>query len=93
MQGAKHSPYYIYPRTPKQNAYVERSHGSDEEEFYQQGNIYQDRETMDSKLREWADVWNKTRPHQALDYRTPNEYLEYLKTTNLPTKNVITLQT
>src|SRR3989344_2189376 len=85
--------YWTHPRTPKENSYVERSHGSDEKEFYQQGNVYQDRELMDKKIREWEDVWNNIRPHEALDYRTPNEYLKYLKTTNLPTKNVIILQT
>jgi len=85
--------YFIYPRTPKQNSYVERSHGSDKEEFYQLGNVHQNLEFMNQKIREWQNVWNEKRPHQALDYRTPNEYLEYLKTTNLPTKNVITLQT
>jgi transposase InsO family protein len=85
--------YYIYPRTPKQNTYVERSHGSDKDEFYQLGNVYQNLAFMNQKIQEWQDVWNEKRPHQALDYRTPNEYLEYLKTTNLPTKNVITLQT
>lgn len=84
--------YYIYPRTPKQNTYVERSHGSDEDEFYQLGNVYQDREVMNRKIQEWQNIWNEKRPHQALNYKTPNEYLEYLKTTNLPTKNVITLQ-
>ena len=84
--------YYIYPRTPKQNTYVERSHGSDEDEFYQLGNVYQDREIMNQKIQEWQNIWNEKRPHQALDYRTPNQYLEYLKSTNLPTKDVITLQ-
>lgn len=85
--------YYIYPKTPKQNTYVERSHGSDKDEFYQLGNVYQDREIMNQKIQEWQDVWNEKRPHQALDYRTPNQYLEYLKSTSLPTKSVITLQT
>lgn len=85
--------YYIYPRTPKQNSYVERSHGSDEKEFYLQGNVCQDRKIMDQKIRDWENIWNNIRPHQALDYRTPNEYLEYLKTTNLPTRNTIILQT
>lgn len=85
--------YFIYPRTPKQNTYVERTHGSDEEEFYQQGNICQDQKIMDERIRKWEEVWNNIRPHEALDYRTPNEYLEYLKTTNLPTRNIITLQT
>lgn len=85
--------YYIYPRTPKQNTYVERSHGSDKEEFYRFGNSCQDLKIMDMKIREWQEVWNNIRPHQALDYKTPNQYLEYLQSTNLPTKSVITLQT
>ncbi|OGN11190.1 MAG: hypothetical protein A3C71_00335, partial [Candidatus Yanofskybacteria bacterium RIFCSPHIGHO2_02_FULL_43_15c] len=68
--------YYIYPRTPKQNAYVEISHGADEREFYQQGNVYEDFEIMRNKIAWWEDVWNNIRPHQALDYLTPNQYLE-----------------
>ena len=31
--------YFIYPRTPKQNTYVEISQGADKREFYQQGNV------------------------------------------------------
>jgi transposase InsO family protein len=85
--------YCTYPRSPKQNSYVERSHGSDEEEFYRLGNIYQNLEMMNSKIQEWQNVWNEKRPHQALNYRTPNEYLEYFKTNKLPTKDYITLQT
>lgn len=85
--------YYIYPRTPKQNSYVERSHGSDQEEFYLRGNVHQDREAMNRKIQEWEDVWNNIRPHEALDYRTPNEYLAYLQSTQLPTNKVIILQT
>src|SRR3989344_3760130 len=85
--------YYIYPRNPKQNTYVEISHGADEREFYQQGNIYQDFEIMRNKIAWWEDVWNNIRPHQALDYLTPNQYLEKRQTSRLPTKDVITLQT
>jgi len=85
--------YYIYPRTPKQNAYVEISHGADEREFYQQGNVYEDFEIMRNKIAWWEDVWNNIRPHQALDYLTPNQYLEKRQTSRLPTKDVITLQT
>jgi len=67
--------YYIYPRNPKQNSYVEISHGADEREFYQQGNICQDFEVMRKKIAEWEYTWNNIRPHQALNYMTPNEYL------------------
>jgi transposase InsO family protein len=85
--------YYTYPRNPKQNSYVEISHGADEREFYQQGNIYQDFETMKNKLAEWEYTWNNIRPHQALNYMTPNEYLNKWQTSRLPTKDIITLQT
>lgn len=85
--------YYIYPRTPKQNSYVEISHGADEREFYRQGNIYEDFETMRKKIAEWEHIWNNVRPHQALNYLTPNQYLEKRQTSRLPTKDVITLQT
>ncbi|KKS48426.1 MAG: Integrase catalytic region [Candidatus Nomurabacteria bacterium GW2011_GWA2_43_66] len=85
--------YYIYPRNPKQNTYVEISHGADEREFYQQGNIYEDFEVMQKKMADWEYIWNNIRPHQALDYLTPNQYLEKRQTSRLPTKDVITLQT
>ena len=85
--------YYIYPRTPKQNTYVEISHGADKREFYQQGNVYQDRKLMTRKLREWQRVWNEVRPHQALNYLTPKAYLKRWQTSRLPTRDTITLQT
>lgn len=85
--------YYIYPRTPKQNAYVEISHGADKREFYLQGNVYENFEIMRNKIAEWEYVWNNIRPHQALNYLTPNQYLEKRQTSRLPTKDVITLQT
>lgn len=85
--------YYIYPRSPKQNCYVEISHGADEREFYQQGNAYSDLEVMRKKLKEWERVWNSIRPHESLNYLTPNEYLEKLQVTNIATKDVINLQT
>ena len=85
--------YYIYPRTPKQNTYVEISHGADKREFYQQGNVYQNRKLMDKKLREWEKVWNEVRPHEALNYLTPKAYLNKWQTSRLPTRDIIVLQT
>jgi transposase InsO family protein len=85
--------YYIYPRNPKQNCYVEISHGADEREFYQQGNAYSDIEVMRRKIKEWEHIWNNIRPHASLNYLTPNEYLEKLQTTNICTQNYINLQT
>lgn len=84
--------YYIYPRTPKQNTYVEISHGADQREFYEQGNVREDIDVMRKKIAEWEDTWNNVRPHQALNYLTPNQYLEKWQTSRLPTKDVVTLQ-
>lgn len=85
--------YFIEPRRKEQNSYVERSHGSDEREFYQQGNTRQDKTKMAEALSVWQDVWNNFRPHEALGYKTPKDYFEELKGRNLATKDVIILQT
>lgn len=85
--------YFIETRTPKQNTYVENSHGSDDREFYGQGNIGSSMESMQVKLEEWEYVWNCVRPHEALGYLTPEEYLSGLRLVNLSTKDVIVLQT
>jgi len=85
--------YYTYPRNPKQNTYVEISHGADQREFYEQGNIRIDREMMRQKLKEWQKIWNEARPHQALNYLTPKAYFLKWQTSRLPTKDIITLQT
>jgi len=85
--------YFIYPRMPKQNTYVEVSHLADKNEFYLQGNIGCDIESMQKKLEEWEYTWNYVRPHEALDYLTPDEYLSRLQFVPLPTRDVIILQT
>lgn len=88
--------YFIYPRQPKQNTYVEISHGADQREFYQQGNkvaAYDQYPVMQARLRSWQKTWNEVRPHQALNYLTPKAYLEKWRQGQLPTKDVITLQT
>lgn len=85
--------YFIYPRTPKQNSYVERSHRSDKREFYQQCNACSILSAMERKIKERQDIWNNTRPHEALGQLTPSEYFWKLKTTKLATKDVIILQT
>jgi len=85
--------YFIYPRTPKQNTYVENSHGSDKKEFYLQGSVCSDLAAMQTKIKSWQDTWNGIRPHEALNYLTPNEYFLKWQHGRLPTKDTITLQT
>ncbi|KKS93967.1 MAG: hypothetical protein UV70_C0005G0098 [Parcubacteria group bacterium GW2011_GWA2_43_13] len=85
--------YFIYPRTPKQNAYVENSHGSDEKEFYLQGIVCSNLLVMQTRLKQWQNTWNEIRPHAALNYLTPKEYFMKWQHGRLPTKDTITLQT
>lgn len=85
--------YFIETRQPKQNTYVENSHGSDEREFYQQRNVDKDIESMNKTLTEWEYKWNYIRPHQSLNYLTPDEYLQRIQITNLTPKEAIILQT
>lgn len=85
--------YFTYPRHPKQNTYVEISHGADEREFYQQGNICSILSEMQKNIRNWENTWNTFRPHEALGQLTPYEYSQRIKIYGLPTKNVIVLQT
>lgn len=84
--------YFTHPRTPKENTYVEISHGADEREFYQQGNLIPDLNIMKNKIKEWENIWNKIRPHEALNYLTPDEYLTKCQQGRIPTKDVIVLQ-
>lgn len=84
--------YFIYPRHPKQNTYVEISHGADEREFYHQGNKHTRITTMQQRLSGWQSIWNTVRPHAALNYLTPQAYFEKWQTGRLPTRDTITLQ-
>ncbi len=85
--------HFIHPRTPKENTYVERSHGADEREFYQQGNIASPLPVMRRRMKAWEDIWNTVRPHESLGQLTPCEYSLKIKANGLPTKNVVILQT
>jgi putative transposase len=90
LKGIPH--YFIYPRTPKQNSYVEISHEADKREFYQQGNARSLLPVMQKKIREWEYIWNNVRPHQALNYLTPAEYIFKIQNSQIPTRDIITLQ-
>lgn len=85
--------YFIYPRNPKQNSYVEISHQADKREFYQQNNASPLLEVMRQRIKEREYVWNEIRPHEALGQLTPSEYLQKLQSSHLPTQKVIILQT
>ncbi len=55
---------YIKPRTPRLNGKVERSHLTDQREFYQLID-YNDDIDLRRKLVQWEDYYNFIRPHSA----------------------------
>jgi len=65
---------YIKARTPQLNGKVERSHRSDQEEFYQLL-TYKDDVDLEAKLAEWEQFYNFARPHGAHAGKTPYESL------------------
>jgi len=71
-RGIRH--VYIKPRSPQLNGKVERSHRSDEEEFYQLL-TYADDVDLNQKLARWEHFYNFDRPHGAFNGKTPYEAL------------------
>jgi transposase InsO family protein len=72
--------YVLPPRSPKLNGCVERSHLTHQEEFYDLVEIPDSLVEHNALLEEWERVYNEIRPHQALGYLTPNEYLQRCQT-------------
>ncbi|MBT6052914.1 MAG: IS481 family transposase [Candidatus Scalindua sp.] len=65
---------YIKPRSPQLNGKVERSHRTDQEEFYQLL-TYTDDVDLNRKLEAWEEFYNYHRPHSGIDGNTPYEKL------------------
>ncbi len=65
---------YIKRGTPQLNGKVERSHRSDQQEFYQLIS-YKGDVDLEAKLVEWERFYNFARPHGAHDGKTPYEAL------------------
>ena len=65
---------YIKPGTPRLNGKVERSHLTDDREFYQLL-TYTDDVDLLKRLQEWEDFYNLHRPHGSLAFKTPYEIL------------------
>jgi transposase InsO family protein len=68
------------PRSPKLNGAVERANRTHTEEFYEVTDAEPDLASLQAALREWETVYNTIRPHQALGYLTPAEFLATIGT-------------
>jgi transposase InsO family protein len=68
---------YIKPQTPQLNGKVERSHRTDQTEFYQLL-TYTDDMDLNAKLKAWEDFYNYDRPHLSHEGKTPYEVMKSL---------------
>lgn len=67
--------YVLPPRSPQQNGCAERANRTHTEEFYEVTDVEPELETLQAGLAAWEHVYNTIRPHQALGYLTPAEFL------------------
>ncbi len=76
LEAKKITHYFSRARTPKDNPMVENTIKADEYEFWAWGNLCSTVEELNIKAKIWMDKFNNYRPHQALNYLTPTEYLK-----------------
>jgi transposase InsO family protein len=70
--------FVLPPRSPKLNGAVERANRTHTEEFYQVTPCSLEMKKLNRELRQWENIYNTVRPHQALGYRTPRQFLHQL---------------
>lgn len=68
--------FVLPPRSPKLNGQVERAHRTHTEEFYEVVDLPDTIPELNRLLQDWERVYNTIRPHQALGYKTPQQFLE-----------------
>jgi len=71
--------FVLPPRSPKLNGHVERAQRTHTEEFYEITDAGFEISELNQALLKWEKVHNTIRPHQALGYLTPQEFLESYK--------------
>ncbi len=69
--------WYSRVGTPKDNAVLERFNRTIQEEFVEMIDIgLEDTREFNLRLTDWLIEYNNVRPHEALDYLTPLEYID-----------------
>jgi len=72
--------YFNRPNYPQGNGQIERSFRTDDEEFYQVEDLPANLGGQEAALLAWNKVYEQVRPHQALGYKTPDQfYQDWLK--------------
>jgi len=67
--------FVLPPRSPKLNGHGERAQRTHSEEFYEVTEANFEIQQLNRALLGWEKVYNTIRPHQALGYLTPQEFL------------------
>ena len=67
--------FVLPPRSPKLHGSVERANRTHTEEFYEVTDAVLEPDAIRDALLDWERTYNTVRPHQALGYLTPAEYL------------------
>lgn len=67
--------FVLPPRSPKLNGQVERANRTHTEEFYEITPCSLPLAQLNQELQAWERTYNTVRPHQALGYLTPQEFL------------------
>ncbi|MCJ7576501.1 MAG: integrase core domain-containing protein [Dehalococcoidia bacterium] len=68
--------FVLPPRSPKLNGHVERAQRTHTEEFYEVTQTSFEIADLTQALLGWEIIYNTVRPHQALGYLTPQEFLK-----------------
>lgn len=68
--------FVLPPRSPKLNGHVERAQRTHREEFYEVTPCSWLLPALNRELRQWERIYNTVRPHQALGYLTPQQFLD-----------------
>ncbi|MGH9487175.1 MAG: integrase core domain-containing protein [Terriglobales bacterium] len=71
--------FVLPPHSPKLNGHVERANRTHTEEFHEITPSDWHLPALNRQLRAWETTYNTVRPHQALAYRTPLEFLSDLQ--------------
>jgi transposase InsO family protein len=67
--------FVLPPRSPKLNGRVERANRTHTEEFYEITPCPLSVTQLNQELLDWERTYNTVRPHQALGYLTPQQFL------------------
>lgn len=67
--------YFARPKTPKDKPHVERFIGTLERECLQWGGVATNTQDQQDIINQWLNKYHSYRPHQSLNYLTPDAYL------------------